>query len=433
MSNPTTPEPAAEVSAAAASATPEQPKVRAGFITLLTLGVFGVYLAFVTPIAISLAIRVNALAPENPEYLGVVLSLGSVAGLITGPLGGVFSDHTRSRFGRRRPWLVGSAIVGLVGLAIMAASPAIVGLAIGWIIAAAGLNLTSNTFLTVQADRLPESQRGKVAAITGFATMVAPVVGAVIGGMVADQPYVLFLAPGVVAIVLVLGFCAYYKEPDTRALVHDERLTIGRVLSKYVFNPKRYSDYGWNWLGRFLFFFGLTLNTSYTAYYFASRLDVTVAEVGGAVATVGGVGVLATIIGVFFGGFLSDKLKRRKIFVLGAGVLFALGSLVTLTATDLTLLMVGALLANIAIGVYSAVDQALVLDVLPERDTDAARYVNIMALANGIPQALAPLAAAGLLALATVGGERPYWLLYLGAAVFTVVAGFVILRVKSVR
>jgi len=50
-------------------------------------------------------------------------------------------------------------------------------------------------FTTVQADKLPESQRGKVGAITGFATMVAPVVGAVVGGMVATQPYLLFLLP----------------------------------------------------------------------------------------------------------------------------------------------------------------------------------------------------------------------------------------------
>lgn len=419
--------------AAALTATDDKPKVGAGFIALLTLAVFGVYIAFVTPIAISLAIRVDALAPDNQEYLGILLSVGSIAGLLTGPLGGMLSDRTRSRFGRRRPWLVGPILVGLVGLAVMASATSILVLAIGWIIAAASLNLTTNILLTIQADRLPESQRGRVAALTGFATMVAPVIGAVIGGIVKDQPFVLFLVPGAVALVFVAIFALFYKDPDSRSLAVGERLTVGSVLSKYVFNPKRYSDYGWNWLGRFLFFFGLTLNTSYTAFFFSNRLSIPVEEIGGVVATVGGVGILATIIGVFAGGFLSDKLRRRKIFVLGAGVLFAAGSVVTLAAPDLTLLLVGALLCNLSIGVFSAVDQALVLDVLPERETDAGRFINIIQMANGIPQALAPLVAAGLLSISLGGGERPYWMLYALAAVFTVAAGFIILRVKAVR
>lgn len=422
------------VTDAASTAAADQTPVRKSFITFLTLGVFGVYLAFVTPIAISLAIRVNALEPNHPEYLGLVLSLGSVAGLITGPLGGVLSDRTRSRFGRRRPWLFGSTAVGMVGLLIMAASPSVVGLAVGWIIAAAALNLAANTFLTVQADRVPEIQRGRVAALTGFATMVAPVVGAVVGGIAATQPFIMFLAPGAAALLFVLIFAVFYKEPSTTEVTFDDKLSLRSIASKYIFSPKRFPDYGWNWLGRFLFFFALTLSTSYTAFFFAARLAVPVEEVGGIVATVGGAGILATIAGVFLGGFLSDKLRRRKPFVLGAGVVFGLGALVTVSAPDLALLIVGTAIGNLAIGVYSAVDQALVLDVLPERDTEAARYVNIMALANGIPQAAAPLVASALLTIGVAGGgERPYWLLYVAAAVFAVAAGFVVLKVKSVR
>ena len=47
-------------------------------------------------------------------------------------------------------------------------------------------------------------QSGLIAAITGFVTMVAPVVGAVVGGMVATQPFLLFLLPGAVALLFVL-------------------------------------------------------------------------------------------------------------------------------------------------------------------------------------------------------------------------------------
>ncbi|KQQ94219.1 MFS transporter [Leifsonia sp. Leaf325] len=416
---------------AAATSGADRPKVSATFITLLALGLFGTYLAFVTPIAISLAIRVNALAPDNAEYLGIVLGFGSLAALLTSPLAGQLSDRTRSRWGRRRPWLVGGILAGLIGLAIMAASPAVLGLGIGWVVAQIGLNSTVNTFGTIQADKLPENQRGKVGAITGFATMVAPVFGAVFGGTVANQPFLLFLVPGAIGLVVVLIFVAYYKDADSRNITFDSPLTAKVLISKYVFNPKQYPDFAWNWLGRFLFFFGLTLNTSYTAFFFAERLNIPVDEIGGTVATVGGIGIIGTIAGVFLGGFLSDKLRRRKPFVLGSGILFGIGALVMVAAPDLTLLLVGSLLCNISIGVFSAVDQALFLDVLPERDTEAGRFVNIIQLANVLAQAIAPFVAAAALALITTGDRYGY--IYAAAAVFTVAGGLVILKVKAVR
>lgn len=434
IAGPLAAEDAAQQHAAVDSSGPgDLPKVSAGWIALLALGIFGAYLAFVTPIAISLAIQVKALAPANEEYLGILLGLGSLAALLVGPLGGQLSDRTRTRFGRRRPWIVGGTLVGLVGLTVMAAAPNVVVLAAGWVIAQMGWSQTVNTFTTMQADRLPESQRGKVGAITGFATMVAPVFGAVIGGTLAGQPFLLFLVPGALALVMVLIFITFVKEPDNRKAQVEQTLTAGIVLSKYVFNPRHYPDFSWNWLGRFFFFFGLTLNTSYTAFFFSSRLDVPVEEIGGTVATVGLLGIIGTIIGVFFGGFLSDRLRRRKAFVLGSGVVFAGGSIVMVFATELPILIVGAFLGNLAIGVFSAVDQALFLDVLPERETEAGRFINLTQFATTIPQALAPFAASVLLAIGAVDGEKNYSILYILAAVFTLLGGLVVLRVKSVR
>ncbi|MFB2554410.1 MFS transporter [Herbiconiux liangxiaofengii] len=411
----------------------DRPPVSKGFIAILALGLFGAYIAFVTPIAISLAIQVKAIAPDNESYLGLVLGVGSLAALVVGPLGGQLSDRTRSRFGRRRPWIFFGTLLGLVGLGIMASSTTIFVLAVGWVVAQIGWSQAVSTFLIVQADKLPESQRGRVGAITGFATMIAPVFGAVLGGLFATQPFVMFLLPGAIALLLVLVFLGFYKDADSRGLLFDDKLTVRVALSKYVYNPRRYPDFSWNWLGRFLFFFGLTLSTSFTAYLYAQRLDLPVTEIGATVATVGGIGILGTIGGVFFGGFLSDKLRRRKVFVLGSGILFALGALVQVFSTDFAILIVGAVLCNISIGVFSAVDQALILDVLPERETEAGRFMNITAFSTQISQAVAPIAGAGLLALTAEGGESNYTMVYIAAALFTIAGGFIVLRVKSVR
>ena len=39
--------------------------------------------------------------------LGVVSGVSAVFALVFNPIGGALSDRTRSRFGRRAPWLVG--------------------------------------------------------------------------------------------------------------------------------------------------------------------------------------------------------------------------------------------------------------------------------------------------------------------------------------
>jgi MFS family permease len=422
------------ISAAAAPGGDDRPKVSKGFITMLGVGFFASYVAFVTPVAISLAIQVKALAPNNEEYLGLILGLGSLAALVVGPLGGQLADRTRSRLGRRRPWLIAGSIIGLAGLAVMASAPTVPLLGLGWIIAHIGWSLAVTNFGVIQADRLPESQRGKVGAITGFASMVAPVCGAVIGGLVATQPFLLFLLPGAIGLVGVLIFVVFYKDDDSRALTFDTRLTPGLVLAKYVYNPRKYPDFSWNFLARIFFNFGLTLATSFTVFFFSQRLGIPVNEIGGTMATLGGLGILATIAGVFFGGFLSDKIRRRKAFVVGSGVLFALGAIMTMLAYDLPILVVGMITCNIAIGVFSAVDQALILDVLPEREAEAGRFMNIVAFSTNIPHSIAPIIGAGLLSIgAGAGGDKNYSIVYVAAALFTILGGIAVLKVKSVR
>ncbi|WP_025157736.1 MFS transporter [Leifsonia aquatica] len=433
LAGPVASEEAEALAAAAGSGQPDLPRVRASFIWLLFAGVFGVYLAFVTPLAISLSIRVNSLDPGHAEYLGYILGIGSLAALLVGPLGGQLSDRTRSRLGRRRPWLIGGMIGGTIALVILAVAPNLIVLALGWVLAQMTFSQVINNFVAIQADRLPLSQRGKVAGITGLATMVAPVFGSALAGSLASSPFALFLVPGAVAIVLVGLFVLRYKEGDSRGLTFDTRLTFTSVISKYVFNPMENRDFGWNWLGRFLFFFGLTLATTFTAFFYAARLGLTVEKVGGIIAIAGIIGVLGTVLGAVGGGFLSDRLKRRKPFIITAAAVFLAGSVVQALAPDLTLLIVGSVLANFAIGVFSAVDQALMIDVLPEKDTDAGRYISITQFAVTIPQAVAPVAASLILAIGVSAAEKNYPLLYIVAGVFTLLGGVFILRIKSVR
>lgn len=103
-------------------------------------------------------------------------------------------------------------------------------------------------------------------------------------------------------------------------------------------------------------------------------------------------------------------------------------------STNIVGLITGSLLCSIGIGAFSAVDQALVLDVLPARETEAGRFMSIIGFATSIPQAVAPLIAPVFLAIGVSAvGEKNYLLLYIVAAAFTVAGGLVVLRIRGVK
>lgn len=402
------------------------------WIWLMVVAQFGVFVAFITPLAISLSIRLQAVAPGHAEYLGYITGAGAGVVVLTGPFLGMMSDRTRTRFGRRRPFMIGGMILGMVSLFVMATAPSALLLGLGWVLAQLGWGQTLSALQIRTADRLPEQQRGRVAGLTGFATQIAPVLGVSIAGAFAGDALLLFFVPGILGAVLVLFFVVFLPEPDSRRMVLPD-LRVATVLRKLVFNPRRYPDFAWNWLGRFFFYFGLSLNTTFTAFFFAQRLGITVTAVAGVIAVLSLGGIVTTVVGALGGGFLSDKLKRRRVFVLLSGILFAAGAVTMALSPSLPLLVTGSLISGVGIGMFSAVDQALLLDVLPERDTDAGRFMGITGFATSVPQAVAPLIAPLFLVIGAAGGEKNYTLLYLLAGVFTVTGGLLALRVRSVR
>jgi MFS family permease len=120
--------------------------------------------------------------------------------------------------------------------------------------------------------------------------------------------------------------------------------------------------------------------------------------------------------------------------VLIAALLFGGGAITMALAPSLPVLIAGSLTVSVGIGAFAAVDQALLLDVLPEKETDAGRFMGITGFATSIPQAFAPLIAPAFLAVGVVaGGDKNYTLLYVVAAVVTIAGGLVVLRIRSVR
>ncbi|MET0724877.1 MAG: MFS transporter, partial [Leifsonia sp.] len=274
-------------------------RVSKSFILWLVLMSFGSAMAFIVPLSYSLALRIDQLAPGHEEILGYATGIAQTVFILTSPLVGIWSDRTRSRFGRRRPFIVGGIVVGLIGLAIIGFAPSIPIMIVGWTIAMFGWANVGSAVLFIQADQLPDEQRGRVSAVTGVAAQVAAIMGiGLVYAVVHTSMALVFLVPGIVGGILSLGFVFFGKDADSRTLdLPSDRISLKKVFGAFVFNPRKYPDFGWNWLGRFIFFVGLYFNTTFGTFFYAQRLDKPISEVAGTVAIIGLLGIVAAVVG----------------------------------------------------------------------------------------------------------------------------------------
>ncbi|RXZ50590.1 MFS transporter [Agromyces fucosus] len=411
---------------------PTQPMSK-GYIFWLMLASFGASMAMMVPLSYGIAVRITELAPGHEEVLGYITGIAQVAYLVISPLVGIWSDRTRSRFGRRSPFLFLGTAIGLVGLLIIGVAPNLLLVGAGWIFGMVGWSIAGAALQTLQADKLPEQQRGRVSALTGLMTQIAPVLGIGVAYAVSSNTLLVFLVPGLIGAVLIVLFPLVKPEGSSKALAPSTQVTAKSVFMSYGFSIRKYPDFAWNWLGRFVFFIGLYFNTTFGTFFYAQRLDMPVREVAGVVATVGMVGVLAATIGALVGGFLSDKLQRRRLFVMIAAVLFVIGAVLEATAWSLPQIIAGAVTMQLSIAVFATVDQAIVFAIIPERN-EAGRYMAVIQFAQKIPSAIAPMLAGLAITIGAVGGEKNYTLLYLVGGVFALIGGLIILlKVKSIR
>lgn len=88
---------------------------------------------------------------------------------------------------------------------------------------------------------------------------------------------------------------------------------------------------------------------------------------------------------------------------------------------------------QLAIAAFSAVDQAIVFAVIPDRK-QTGRYLAVVAFTQKIPSGIAPLIAPLIFTIGAVGGDKNYTILYLAGAVLALIGGLIVVtKVKSVR
>ena len=362
--------------------------VRRRYISAVVLANLGIMLAFYAPIASLLPRLAEQAAPDGKEVaLGWITGVGALMSVIGNPLAGALSDRTTSRMGRRKPWVLYGALLGALGILALSIQSTVLGLAVVWGLCQLTINSAYAGLTATIPDQVPVRQRGFVSGWVGLAQTVGIVLGVALVSIVVRP-----LVPGLVLVaillvVLVLPFVLRVHDPRLD-VVDRPPFDLGAFIKGFWVSPRLYPDFGWAWITRFLMQLGNALATLYLLYFLQDAVKYPDPQGGQTVLIA--LYALGTIITAVVAGKISDRSGRRKIYVIWSTVVMASSALILAFFPVFSAAMVAAFILGLGYGIYLAVDQALVTQVLPTA-VDRGRDLGVINIANSAPQVLAPV------------------------------------------
>jgi MFS family permease len=384
----------------------------------------GFWMANLVPVQLLLPNQLAVIDPANKVHdFAVLNAVSGLVALVALPLCGTLSDRSRSRYGRRRAWIAAGAIAFAAGLLATGLQTSWLMLTVCWSFSMIGLSACTAGLTAVVADRVPTTQRGMVSSAIFGPQALSVIVGIGVVAVFELSNLQGYIVLAVALVALSVPFVARYTEvpgTDIRPLSLTE--IVGSLRIDLRANP----DFAWAFSGRLLVNLANSLGTCYLLYFLTDALHASDPDrdLLGLTAVYLASGLSCT----YAGGYLSDRLQRRRVFVFIAAIMQALAGVLLASEPTLSMTYVCAALNGGGFGAYMSVDQALITQLLPEA-TSRAKDLGIMNIGAIVPPAMAPLLA-GLLITSAGAGYRELFGL---GAVIAVLGAFSIYKVRSVR
>jgi MFS family permease len=407
-------------------------------IVLLNLGITSGWFG---PIQVLLLEQAKAVSPDHKEaVVSAVLTVGALVSAICNPVWGVLSDRTRLRMGRRLPWALAGVVLGALSLLVMSQVHSVWSMVLGWCGVQATLNMGYAAVTASVPDQVPTPRRGLVGGLIAVAGTVGVLLGVQIAAWTGSiaQGYV------VIAVVLVVLALPYLLGSRDLALPPDHAVPpfrLGPFLRAFWVSPREHPDFAWAWITRFLVNVGNFIALTYFLYYLTDGLGFSDDEAAtrfGLLTTIYGVTIVATAVVV---GWWSDRVGKRKVFVIWSGVVVAASAAILAFAQTWPAAVVAAGVLGAGYGIYQAVDFALITQVLPGAE-GRGKDLGVINIAAALPQVVAP-AVVGVIITAAKAADLPvathgeswsvgYGIVYVLAFLVSLLGSLFVTRIKSV-
>jgi MFS family permease len=390
---------------------------------------FGLWMLTITPIILSLPLRISQIDPHNSVAdQSIIMGCGAFVMMCSAPIWGALSDFTATPFGRRRPYLVGGYLVGAVASIVMAVSDNLWVIAVAWCIAYSFIEAACTVLLACVGDFIPPERRGTAASGIAVATSVASIGGSFVVGWAHLDPVKMFCFPLAVSLLVVPWVLFLLPDYCTEGGFRvDPRLAVRRAFTRSAGSLHR--NFAAILLSRFLVFGGLAVYVIYQAFDITAHIHEPVASVPrvvllGALAAAG-----ASLFGAPLVGYLSDRYGGRKGFALTGGLMLACGLLILALTASPGGFAAGTCLIGAGVGIYGSQSVALSA-ALMDGENVMGKGMGWLNMVGTLPRVLVPL---GVPLFLNLNGVENYPALFLAAALIAAVGAFGILAIKTVR
>lgn len=365
-------------------------------------------------------------AASATTIFGFLNAATAVASLVSNLIFGNFSDRTRSRFGRRTPWIAAGGIVGGVSLFLVGVFTNAWAIGIDYCITMFGLNMMIAPVIATLSDRVPDDMRATMSAFMSTGTTCGSSLGTLIGAHFISVQIPGFLIAGI--LMGVAGICTVIVWPTEKSSKDMAPVEGGFKELLASFRPplKGARDFWLAFSGRTLLILSYYMILNYQLYILESYVGLGKASAATSISIMSVVTMVVGLIGSLASGAVSDMIGRRKLPVIIASILLVIGYLLPWTMQTAFSMILFAGFAGLGYAVYGAVDQALNIDVLPSKE-EAGKDLGILNIATTLGQMVGPLITSVLV------GMSGYGLVFPTAIVFAVVACIFIQLIRSTK
>lgn len=392
---------------------------------------FGTYFV-VTPVyTVLLQVQVTETVAKGSQAtaIGLATFLGGIFAMVLPPVVGAWSDRLTTRWGRRRPVMVAGTLGIVAALLVMLGAGSYPAVLIGFVLTVATLNIAGAAYVAVIPDVVHGTETGRASGVLGFFVQLGSVISLLVTLVFANAGHIRFTY-WVLILVLVLSLL-----PTLWAAAGEGMRPAPprpqRTFREFV-SPLWRGDFGWAFFTRFLNVSGLYATLPFLLLAFRDLLGVNHPEqftpLFEAIVTLTAV-PLAIVCG-----WLSDAHGRKRFIYAAAGIqaivllIFLAGNVIPISVVLLLAVVYG-----IGFGAFSAVDWALGLDTLPDRDRPA-KDLGLYHVADSLPRVLLPFAMGFVVdGVNRLSPNAGYRVTFVVAAALYAASGILVRRIRSVR
>jgi MFS family permease len=333
--------------------------------------------------------------------IGLITTAGVLIAILVQPTMGAISDHTRSRLGRRKPYIIIGTFLDLLFLAF--AAWAFWNESYWAFVAAVALlqfssNFAQGPYQGYIPDLVPGRQVGVASGLLGAANIAGNLLGpglailfvAVLPGALGFPEITLGLFAAIGLVELITMLITVFFVPDRPAPPTTKTLRQ-RALGAWGTDLLAQRDYVWLLISRLFVLTALVSLQAFAVFFLENAHGMAPDEAQTAqfplILTVAAAALLSAVPG----GWISSRIGRKPVLYV-AIALGIVGAAIIAIAPAYWMVVVAALPIGICSGVFLGVDWALMTDIIPK--AESGRYMGISNIA---------VAGAGPIA-STIGG-----------------------------